>query len=99
MSAGYSGTPFVKKNLVLQKVHIPPLYNHPYNYFDLFSDLPEDITLIKEVEKEKVDFINLFCTTFEEFKETTNHYKKALKMNGMLWVSWPKKGRQAFQQA
>lgn len=88
MKAGYSGTPLAKKLGIKQDFKVV-LYNQPENYFDLFSDLPE-IDIIEDSGIKTVDFIHLFCSSFDEFKMVLNQYKNALKKNGLMWISWPK---------
>lgn len=86
--AGYSGTPLAKK-LGIKEGFDVYLANRPDHYFDLFSDLPE-INLVIDPLKESVDFIHLFCTKTVDFEELALKMKPFLRMNGMLWVSWPK---------
>ena len=87
--SGYSGTPLAKK-LGMKEGFGIILYNQPEHYFDLFADLPENISVLKEGRAEEADFIHVFCTSFQELEEAVKKYKSSLKMNGMLWVSWPK---------
>ncbi|MEL7118318.1 MAG: DUF3052 domain-containing protein [Bacteroidota bacterium] len=89
MPSGYSGTPLAKKLGIKENFQIL-LYNQPSHYFDLFSDLPEGIVIQDQITNEGIDFIHLFCTTFEELQGISEKYKTALKKNGLLWVSWPK---------
>ena len=89
MSVGYSETPFVKKLGIKDGFSIL-LHNPPENYFDLFADLPENISVLKEGSAEKADFIHVFCTSFQELRDIACKYKTVLKKNGMLWISWPK---------
>ncbi len=89
MPTGYSGTPLAKK-LGIKESSVILLYNRPDYYYDLFSDFPLGVKEVHEIQQESIDFIHLFCTTFEELQRIANTYKSALKMNGMLWVSWPK---------
>ncbi|SEK37525.1 hypothetical protein SAMN04487910_0376 [Aquimarina amphilecti] len=89
MPAGYSGTPLAKKLGIKEGATIL-LYNQPDHYWDLFSDLPESIKVLKNIRKDEVDFIHVFCKTTEELQKVIPRYKDALKKTGMLWVSWPK---------
>lgn len=89
MPTGYSGTPLAKK-LGIKDDDILMLYKQPNYYYSLFSDIPKRIREVQQPKNESVDFIHIFCTTFEELKEVAVIYKAALKKNGMLWVSWPK---------
>ncbi|MEZ4810919.1 MAG: DUF3052 domain-containing protein [Allomuricauda sp.] len=88
-TAGYSGTPLAKK-LGIKDGHSILLYRQPDHYWKLFSDVPPNLTVHKGLGDGTVDFIHIFCTTFEELSAISRMYKKALKTDGMLWVSWPK---------
>ena len=89
MSEGYSGTPLAKKLGIKEGFKIM-LYNQPEHYFELFSDLPNELDTLKDITVESADFIHLFCTTFDELKRIIVQYKPALKKTGLLWISWPK---------
>lgn len=85
---GYSGTPLAKK-LGIKAGYRVLLVNEPKHYLLLFEDMPE-VTYVLEGEAESVDFIHLFCTDRKDFERRSLELKPALKMTGMLWVSWPK---------
>ena len=89
MSIGYSGTPLAKK-LGLKDNFNVSLYNQPSHYRSLFSDWPDSIQMIINIEEESVDFIHLFIHSFDELKKVFNGYKNSLTKDGLLWVSWPK---------
>ena len=89
MSTDYSGTPLVKK-LGIKEGYKLLIYNQPEHYFMLFADLPEGLELLEEPGNTEVDFIHLFCTELSELKGIFKSYKKVLKKNGSLWISWPK---------
>jgi len=89
MNAGYSGTPLAKK-LGLKEGFQILLYDAPDYYFDLFSDLPENLEQLTIPASESADFVHAFLTTYEALKQQSVFLKSALKKNGMLWVSWPK---------
>lgn len=90
MSSGYSGTPLAKKLGLKKGVHAI-FYQCPEHYFDLFLDFPEEIQLLEERKAESADFIHVFFYSEKEFKEYIHAYIAALKKDGTLWVSWPKK--------
>ena len=48
---------------------------------------------IQEKLKEELDYIHLFVKTQTEFITYFPKLKPHLKLNGMLWVSWPKGGK------
>ncbi|WP_298761342.1 DUF3052 domain-containing protein [uncultured Psychroserpens sp.] len=89
MNSGYSKTPLAKK-LGIKSGYSFLLFNAPNHYFNLFEDLPDDIHELTEASEKSADFIHVFCTTLEDLNKVIDHYKPALKINGLLWVSWPK---------
>ena len=68
--------------------------NRPTHYFDLFSDFPEDITVLNKGKVGEVDFIHLFVKSKSELIDRIVHVKPLLKKEGLIWVSWPKGGSQ-----
>lgn len=48
---------------------------------------------IQEKLEEELDYIHLFVKTQTEFIDYFPKLKPHLKLNGMLWVSWPKGGK------
>ncbi len=89
MTSGYSGTPLDKK-LGLKFNFNCILYNAPKSYIKWFNNLQLDLTNFNENQLESVDFIHLFCITFQELEKSISTYKPMLKKNGLLWLSWPK---------
>ena len=87
-TTGYSGTPLAKK-LGIKEGYSVVLANEPDHYILLFEAMPEVNYVMKPSEK-TIDFIHLFCTTKIDFERQSLELKPALKMTGMLWVSWPK---------
>lgn len=87
--AGYSGTPLAKK-LGIKEGFTITLYNAPEYYWDLFTDLPSKLDVRNGLGEDKLDFIHIFCTDLKELVSVAPQYKKMLKMDGTLWVSWPK---------
>lgn len=86
--AGYSGTPLVKK-LGIKEGYVIRLINQPDHYFDLFSDLPKiEVSVKKNVKK---DLIHLFTQSLKEYFKVLPQLKKEIQLEGMIWVSWPKK--------
>ncbi|MFK7971130.1 MAG: DUF3052 domain-containing protein [Bacteroidia bacterium] len=66
------------------------LHDEPVHYFELFVDFPEDVLVLDKIAPETADFIHLFFTTKEAMVREVPRYKKALKKDGLMWVSWPK---------
>ncbi|HEU0063995.1 MAG TPA: hypothetical protein VFQ58_03155 [Flavisolibacter sp.] len=88
-AAGYSGTPLEKK-LGIKEGAVIRLINQPAYYKDLFSSLPEALTITDDRTIKK-DIIHYFIKDKEKFIIDIYDLKKELKENGMLWISWLKK--------
>lgn len=89
MAAGYSRTPLVKK------VGIKPGFkvffaNPPDNLQTLLGELPKNLTLLNK-PMNPVDYIHLFTKNREELQTQLPILKEALAINGLFWISWPKK--------
>lgn len=88
MPAGYSGTPLTKKLGIKPGFKIL-LINEPIYYYDLLEDLP---AVVKSEEGDSnIDFIHFFVKERAELEERFDTLKSYLNINGMMWVSWPKK--------
>lgn len=88
-AAGYSGTPLGKK-LGFKPGFIVKLVNAPSHYLGLFSDWPADIQLDDSDDITK-DAIHYFVKDNSNLEATLVALRDEIKMNGMIWVSWPKK--------
>ncbi len=87
--AGYSKTPLAKK-LGIKEGFVIKLVNDPPHYLSLFSDFPLEIKYLKKAEKDSIDFIHLFCKTFDDLENNVASLMSQLKKDGLMWVSWPK---------
>jgi len=87
--AGYSKTPLAKK-LGIKEGFVIKLVNDPPHYLSLFSDFPSEIKYTEKAEKNSIDFIHLFCKTFDDLKNNASELMNQLKKDGLMWVSWPK---------
>lgn len=85
--AGYSGTPLVQK-LGLKSGFNMRVMNEPDGYWDWISPLPD---AVKIRAKTNLDFAHLFVTRQAVYKTEVLKLRDALKPNGMIWISWPKK--------
>lgn len=90
MSAGYSGTQLAKKLGIKDGFSIK-LINEPAYYFDLFTDMPADIKIAKGPKGDK-NFIHYFVKEAAGLRKTLTVLKNEIVPDGMIWVSWPKKG-------
>ena len=88
-TAGYSGTPLAKK-LGIKSGAVIRLYHEPEYYFNLFSDLPKEISIQKDNKKKK-DFIHYFTKDLASYSKDISRLKNEIVPNGMIWISWPKK--------
>ena len=88
-SAGYSGTPLVKK-LGFKPGFQVRIVQAPEYYKELLEDLPKDVEFVNNSKTPK-DLIHLFVQKKEDLIKSLYSLRKELKPNGMIWVSWPKK--------
>lgn len=86
--SGYSGTPLIKKLGIKPGFSILAL-NAPKNYYDLLGPLPPDVQ-IADSDETDIDFIHYFETLLPHLQDALPSLRKKLKINGMLWLSWPK---------
>lgn len=89
MTAGYSGTPLVKKLGIKAGMAVCAV-NTPEGYQDLLAPLPADLQW-REPPEYPLDFVHFFSTDRQEFEAQFPLLKAALADTGMLWISWPKK--------
>lgn len=89
MTSGYSDTPLAKKLGIKPGFKIWVL-DTPKPYGDFFQAFPNDVKVL-DTPSEPVDFIHIFAATLAVLNAHLNAAKPALKMNGTLWISWPKK--------
>ena len=93
-AAGYSSVPLAKK-LGIKNLSTIRIMNGPEYYFTLFSDLPENL---KEVVRgrEKVDLLHYFTMNRGYLVKDIKKIKSAVKKDGAIWISWPKKSSGIF---
>jgi hypothetical protein len=89
MSAGYSGTPLIKK-LGIKEGYKAVFIHPPDNYFSLLGELPQ-VDVADLEARYALDFVHLFVKTREELFPLLDAAKGRIKQTGMIWVSWPKK--------
>jgi len=87
--AGYSGTPLARKLGIKAGTLLHPVHA-PANYMALLDSLPENVTVVDRVAK-GLDLVHLFTKNRSELRELLIRYKRKIKQNGAIWVSWPKK--------
>jgi hypothetical protein len=87
--AGYSGKP------VVQKLGIKPGFcifaaGLPSDYRDIVGKLPAQVTIVTRLTG-SVDMIHLFATEAAALDSKLRSSRDAIRPDGMVWVSWPKK--------
>lgn len=89
MTAGYSGTPLVRK-LGLKSGMACALLDVPDHYWELLVEPPEDLRVVDPASSD-IDFVHLFVREGEGLQERLRTQRERIAQNGMIWVSWPKK--------
>lgn len=90
MPAGYSGTPLVRK-LGLKGGMRCVILDPPENYWNLLDGLPDDLTVADPGESRDLDFIHVFASERDDLTGRLETLRGRMAMDGMIWVSWPKK--------
>ncbi|MCW3109368.1 MAG: hypothetical protein JWQ09_3874 [Segetibacter sp.] len=88
-TSGYSGTPLVKK-LGIKEGYQIRVVNQPGYYFELFSNLPQTITVLTD-KKIKKNFIQYFTKEAKDLERDISALKEEIVADGTIWISWPKK--------
>ena len=88
-TVGYSGTPLAKKLGIKPgaKVFIA---GAPNGYRESLEPLPEGVTFAKMVS-ESIDVIHVFTDSRAKLAAALARYRKAMRADATIWVSWPKK--------
>ena len=87
--AGYSGTPLGKK-LGIRPGTTLHVVNAPCDYSALVAPLPEG-TVIALTGTQDLDFVHIFATSRSDLTASLNDFRRKIKQNGVIWVSWPKR--------
>jgi hypothetical protein len=88
-TAGYSGTPLAKKLGIKEGFKIR-LVNQPDYYFNLFTDMPENIANLND-KKSRKNLIHYFTKQAKDLGRDILSLKNEIEPNGIIWISWPKK--------
>lgn len=89
MAAGYSGTPLAKK-LGFKPGATVYVSGAPENYAALLAPLPEEVVFRARAGK-NLDLAHLFTASRAKLAAALPALMKAMKPDGAIWVSWPKK--------
>lgn len=84
-----SKTPLIKK-LGIKPGHRVCFVQAPSHYQDLLGDLPEDV-VEEPTLAPSMNFIHYFSTELGQLAVEFQDLKASMDIDGMLWVSWPKK--------
>lgn len=87
--AGYSGTPLAKK-LGFKEGYRVRIQGAPEDYLDLVGPTPKNVKISKSLRND-IDIFHLFTRSSSELKAQLPKLIGAIRQNGMIWVSWPKK--------
>jgi hypothetical protein len=88
-TTGYSGTPLEKKLGIKEGFKIR-IVHQPEHYFELFTELPENITILTD-KKIKKNLIHYFARHAKDFHKDIISLKNEIVPDGAIWISWPKK--------
>lgn len=89
MTAGYSGTPLAKK-LGFKEGATAYVSGAPENYKALLAPLPMGVEF-RDKPGRNLDIAHAFVSERRKLETALPALMKAIKPNGMIWVSWPKK--------
>lgn len=87
--AGYSGTPLAKK-LGIKPGNRLWVKNPPANYRKLLAPLPAGARILSRTAKD-LELIHFFTKQRGELEAALPVLQTAIKQDGALWISWPKK--------
>jgi Protein of unknown function (DUF3052) len=88
-TSGYSGTPLVKKLGIKEGFKIR-IVNQPAYYFDLFTEMPENISILSD-KKIKKNLIHYFAKKAKDLHKDIVSMRNEIEQDGAIWISWPKK--------
>ena len=90
MTAGYSGTPLVRK-LGIKPGYRITLLNAPEDYLELLGPLPLAVSVDAQLDAADYDFVQAFFVWRADYAAAFDQLKAAIKKDGMIWISWYKK--------
>lgn len=87
--AGYSGTPLAKKLGIGAGATVLPV-DAPKDYRAILEPLPESVRFARKLAGD-VDVIHLFTPKRATLAAALADYRKKMRGDAVIWVSWPKK--------
>jgi len=88
--AGYSGTPLAQKLGIKPGMNVLAI-NAPEDYASLIGPLPDDASILAKAEPGEAELVHLFVRSLKELDDLLPDARKAMALDGALWVSWYKK--------
>lgn len=85
-SAGYSGTPLARK-LGYKPGMRAVLVGAPEDYNNWLEPLPDGV----EFGADDPELVHIFTNERAILEAALTHWRRALRPDGMVWVSWPKR--------
>jgi hypothetical protein len=89
VSAGYSGTPLVRK-LGLRPGWRIAVLDGPSELGTLLGELPDGLRVVRRLGA-GLDAVWLFVRTRRELERRLPEVLERLEVDGTLWISWPKR--------
>lgn len=87
--AGYSGTPLPKKLGIKPGTMVLAL-NPPKDYAKILGALPAGATVVAKSPKGGAPIVHLFVTSLAQLERQLPQARKAMTIDGAIWVSWYK---------
>jgi hypothetical protein len=86
---GYSDKPLAQKLGIAEGTRMH-LRHAPDDYLEWIRPLPPGVSFDKRLS-EGTDIVHVFSTRKKELGKELAAFRKGLRSNAVLWVSWPKK--------
>ena len=87
--AEYSGTPLAKKLGIVEGTRLV-VVDGPDDYDDLLAPLPRGVERSSRLDA-RTDVIHLFTASRAALSKGLASYRKRMRPDCAIWVSWPKK--------
>jgi hypothetical protein len=87
--AGYSGTPLARKLGIKPGTEVL-VVNGPKDYRQLVEPLPDGVRFAARLST-STDLVHVFVTSRAELAQALKEFRPRLRVDGVVWVSWPKK--------
>ncbi len=88
-TAGYSGTPLVRKLGLVDGCNLV-VSGAPDDYMTLIKPLPADLRIGSRLSR-TTDIVHVFATRRAQLQKFLANCRSKLKPDAAVWVSWPKK--------